>query len=188
MQPKLLVGGSNMAAVKDDLHLSGPGPISFSNAVMAVREPPPSIEPRDMGELRTLAQDAGKTGFFGARSPEQALLVMMAGRDLGFSYTQSLRAFDVIVDERNNKTTLSLRADAMVGAVLMRRDACAYFRTLEATAEKATVETQRIGYEPQQYTFALADAQRAGLTGKQNWQKYPSRMLLARARAALARD
>ena len=55
-----------------------------------------AIQPASMSELKELAQWANKSGFLGTQSPEQALLVMMAGRDLGFSYTQSLRAFHVI--------------------------------------------------------------------------------------------
>jgi hypothetical protein len=142
----------------------------------------PAIEPTNMGELVQLATMAGKTGFFGAKSPEQALLVMMSGRDLGLSYAQSLRAFHVI----EGRPTLS--ADGMVATCLVRRDVCEMFRTVEVTNEKATVETKRVGQEAQRYTFSMADAQRAGVAGKPNWSKYPSRMLLARARAALARD
>lgn len=146
------------------------------------REVSPAIEPTNMGELVQLATSAGKTGFFGAKTPEQALLVMMSGRDLGLSYAQSLRAFHVI----ENKPSLS--ADGMVAVALVRRDVCEYFKTIEVTNDHATVETKRAGQEAQRYTFTMADAQRAGVGGKPNWQRYPSRMLLARARSALARD
>jgi uncharacterized cupin superfamily protein len=135
-----------------------------------------------MGELIQLATAAGKTGFFGAKSPEQALLVMMSGRDLGLSYAQSLRAFHVI----ESKPCLS--ADGMVAVVLVRRDVCEYFKTASVTNDAATVETKRVGQEAQRYTFSMADARTAGVAGRGNWQRFPSRMLLARARAALARD
>jgi hypothetical protein len=140
------------------------------------------IEPTTMGELERLCAAAAKTGFFGAKSPEQALLVAMSGRDLGLSYSQALRAFHVI----EGKPTLS--ADGMVAACLLRRDVCEYFRTIESTNERATVETKRSGQPSQKLSFSLDDATRAGLAGKHTWAKYPSRMLLARARAALARD
>lgn len=146
------------------------------------REVSPAIEPTNMGELVQLATSAGKTGFFGAKTPEQALLVMMSGRDLGLSYAQSLRAFHVIEGKP------SLSADGMVAVALVRRDVCEFFRTIEVTNDHATVETKRMGQEAQRYTFTMADAQRAGVGGKPNWQRYPSRMLLARARSALARD
>jgi len=148
-----------------------------------VRAPAPAaIEPTNMGELNALAQSAAKTGFFGAKTPEQALVILMAGRDLGLSYSQALRAFHVI----EGKPTLS--ADGMVAVCLVRRDVCEYFRTISVDDKVATVETKRVGQDPQRYSFSMADAQRAGVAGKQNWTRYPSRMLLARARAALARD
>jgi hypothetical protein len=153
-----------------------------ANALAVVPAHADSVEPRSMPELLQLASAAAKTGFFGAKSPEQALLVMMSGRDLGLSYSQALRAFHVIEGKP------SLSADGMVAACLVRRDVCEFFRTLESTNERATVETKRVGQPAQSYTFAMSDAERAGLRGKANWQKYPSRMLLARARAALARD
>lgn len=140
------------------------------------------IEPTNMAELVQLATSASKTGFFGAKSPEQALLVMMSGRDLGLSYSQALRAFHVI----EGKPCLS--ADGMVAVVLVRRDVCEYFRTIAVGNDLATVETKRVGQDAQRYTFAMSDAQRAGVVSKQTWARYPSRMLLARARAALARD
>lgn len=149
---------------------------------LAVVPRPDTIEPRSMAELQALAAAAAKTGFFGAKSPEQALLICMSGRDLGLSYSQSLRAFHVIEGRP------SLSADGMVAACLMRRDVCEFFRTIESTNERATVETKRAGQEPQRYSFSIADAQRAELAGRANWKRYPSRMLLARARAALARD
>lgn len=141
-----------------------------------------TIEPRDMAELERLAKHAASTGFFGAKSPEQALIVMMAGRDLGLSYSQALRAFHVI----EGKPTLS--ADGMVATCLVRRDVCEWFRTIAVDDKAATVETKRVGQEAQRYTFTMQDAQRAGVTNKPTWGRYPSRMLLARARAALARD
>jgi hypothetical protein len=141
-----------------------------------------SIEPTNMVELERLAKHAATSGFFGAKSPEQALLVMMAGRDLGLSYSQALRAFHVI----EGRPTLS--ADGMVATCLVRRDVCERFVTIEVTNDKATVETKRVGQDAQRYTFSMQDAQRAGVASKGTWAKYPSRMLLARARAALARD
>jgi hypothetical protein len=52
-----------------------------------------------------------------------------------------------------------------------------------------TYETKRRGApKPQQLTWTLADAQRAGLGGGDNWKKYPRAMLSARCKAELARD
>lgn len=155
----------------------------MSNVTSLARVPAQtSIEPTNMNELLQLADAAAKSGFYGCKTREQALLVMMTGRDLGLSFSQSLRAFHVI----QGRATLS--ADGAVAACIARKDVCAFFRTVEATETHATVETQRVGDPVRTYTFSVDDAKRANLWGKENWKGYPSRMLLARARAALARD
>lgn len=146
------------------------------------------IEPRDMKELQALAKDAAESRFYGAASQQQALMLLMAGRDLGLSYAQSLRAFHVI------EGRLALTADAMVAVCLGRKDICCFFRVTESSSESCTVETQREGDPVRRYTFTMADAERADLAKptasgkKSNWQKYPSRMLLARAKSFLARE
>jgi hypothetical protein len=140
------------------------------------------IEPRDMGELRALASAAAASKFFGASTPEQALLLMVTGRDLGLSYAQSLRAFSII----QGKPVLT--AQGMVAICLRAKDVCERFDVIEATNERATVEVQRRGSPPRRITFTIEDARRARLDGKDNWKTYPSRMLLARAQAFAARE
>lgn len=140
------------------------------------------IQPTNMAELRAFAGAAASTGFYGAKSPEQALLLAMTGKDLGMTYTMALRAFHVV----QGKPVLS--ADGMVAAVLSSGKA-KFFRTVEKTTDRVTVETQRNGDPaPTSYTYTMADAKAAGLTGKDNWRSHPAAMLAARAKSALARD
>ena len=139
-----------------------------------------NIEPANLAELQIICKHYSASGFFGHMSPEQALVIAMAGRDLGFSYTQALRAFHVL----KGKPTLS--ADGMVAAVLAR-GICEYFRPLEVTETSATWETRRAGNEPVRYTFTMADAERAGIVSDM-YRKHPKRMLSARCKAYLARD
>lgn len=151
------------------------------NALAVV--PQQDIQVTSMAELRELAEDAASSRFFGATTPEQALVIMMAGRDLGLSYMQSLRMFHVI----NGKPTMS--ADGMVG-VCKASPLCEKFERVSESATSVTWATKRQGEPEQQSTFTLEDAERAGLLGKKdsNWAKYPIRMLNARAKAFLARD
>jgi hypothetical protein len=140
------------------------------------------IQPATLGELRALAEDAARSKFFGGlETGAQAMMVMLAGRDLGFSYTQSLRAFHVI------KGKPCLSADGMVAVCLARRDLCEYFRCVEDTDTAVTWETLRVGASPKRETFTMADAQRAGLVNEM-YRKYPRRMMGARAKSFLARD
>lgn len=138
------------------------------------------IEPQTLAELKDLASNFAASGLFGNLSPQQALVISLAGRDLGFSYTQALRAFSII----KGKPTLT--ADGMVAAALAR-GVCEYFRPVEQTDERATWETRRVGCEPTRYTFSMADAERAGLVSDM-YRRHPRRMLSARAKAYLARD
>lgn len=142
------------------------------------------IQPVDFQQLRALAKDAADSKFFGAANQSQALMIMMTGRDLGLSYTQSLRMFHIIM----GKPTIS--ADGAVAVCLAHPEVCEYFRTVELDDTHALVETKRKGYEPRQIRFTIDDAARAGLLDKKDslWYKYPSRLCLARARIFLARE
>ncbi len=140
-----------------------------------------SVEPSTMAELKDFAKMAAESRFFGAETPQQALILAMAGKDLGFSYTQALRAFHVI----KGKPTLS--ADGMVAAVLQHRDLCEYFRPVRVSDTEAVWVTKPKGGEPIEYRFTVDDATRAGLVNEM-YRKHPKRMLSARCKAYLARD
>ena len=153
---------------------TGPGLARHSEA---------SIEPSNMRELEALAKHAADSRFFGAANQSQAILIMMAGKDLGLSYTQALRAFHVIEGRP------ALSADGMVAVCLAHKEVCEYFRVLDATGTSATVETKRVGDPARKMTFTLDEARTAGLIKeKSGWAKWPGRMCLARAKSFLARE
>jgi hypothetical protein len=113
--------------------------------------------------------------------PQDALIVLMAGRELGFAPMQSMRMLSVI----KGKVTLS--ADATV-ALVRRSGECIEWRCVETTAQRATYTTRRKGdTEPTTLTWTIEQAQRAGLAGGQGWRSYPEAMLRARCASALAR-
>ena len=113
--------------------------------------------------------------------PQDALIVLMAGRELGFAPMPSLRMLSVI----KGKVTLS--ADATV-ALVRRSGECVEWRCVETTRERATYTTRRKGdTEPTVLTWTIEQATRAGLVGGQGWRSYPEAMLRARCASALAR-
>lgn len=112
-------------------------------------------------------------------TPAKAIAVMLAGRELGLPPMQSIRAVNIV----DGKPTLS--AETML--------ALAYQRVPGLTCEVATTDVgatvtgARPGGKPVTVSFTRADAERAGLLGKDNWRKYPAAMYRARAISAWCR-
>ena len=114
--------------------------------------------------------------------PQDALLVLMTGRELGIGPMQALRMVTVI----RGRVTLS--ADATV-ALVRRSPECVEWRLVESTAERETYSTTRRGdTAPTVLTWTMQQAAAAGLVrGGGQWQTYPEAMLRARCASALAR-
>lgn len=141
----------------------------------------PSLEPTSIAEAITLAKAAVASRLYAVQSPEAALMILLTGRDLGLTASQSLRAVYVV----SGKPVVS--ADAMVAAV-RRSGWCDSWRVIETSVERCTIETKRRGEEhAERETFSLEDAKRARLDTKDVWKMYPRDMLRHRCAAGLAR-
>lgn len=109
-------------------------------------------------------------------------MLIITGQELGLSPAQSLRGIYVV----SGKPVLS--ADLMV-AVVRRSGLCDSWRVVESTAERCTITTRRKGEAHESTrTWTLADAKRAGVTGKSVWSAFPAAMLRHRCAADLARQ
>ena len=140
-----------------------------------------TLEPQSIEEATTLARAAVASKLYAVGSPEAALMILLTGRDLGLTASQSFRAIYVV----SGKPVVS--SDAMVAAI-RRSGLCASWRVIESTVERCTIETLRQGEsEPERETFTQDDAARAGLSRKDVWRQYPRDMLRHRAAAGLAR-
>lgn len=112
--------------------------------------------------------------------PNDVLIVLLMGRDFGWSAMQSVRLIDVI----QGKPVIN--AAGKMGLCLAS-PLCEYFELVESTPEKATYETKRRGAtKPRQFSYSIVDATTAGLTTKDNWRRMPREMLRARASSGLA--
>lgn len=146
---------------------------------------------KEYSQLSMFLQDARCLPAAVRKSPADVCLVLLTGHELGIGPAQALRDIHIIEGKP------SLSASLMVALVL--RSGCArYFRLVETTPQSATYETQRHG-EPgrQQLTFTIQEARQAGLLDRgksdemrrmNNWNRYPSAMLRARAKSSLARE
>ncbi len=141
-----------------------------------------ALEPTSLKEVWRFGEIVCASGLApkSVRSPEAATIIVMTGRELGLTAMQSLRSIHVV----DGKPLLS--ADLMLALVKRHKD-CEFFTCTETTGKVATFVAKRRGEPEQRLSFTIEQASAAGLTGKDNWRKYPDAMLRARAIAALAR-
>lgn len=104
------------------------------------------------------------------KTSEAALFVILVGRDLGLSPTQSLRSVTVIQGK------VEIAADMQL-ALFKRSGGRAVWSVL--TDAQATLDLAHPNGDAHRETFTMEDAKRAKLSGD-NWTKYPKAMLRSR--------
>lgn len=113
------------------------------------------------------------------KSPEAALFIILAGRDLGLSPVAALRNIHIIQGK------VELSADMQLALFASRGGR---FRWLEVSETAAAIELHAPWLlSPHTSRWTMADASRAKLGGD-NWQKYPRAMLRSRAITAGLKD
>lgn len=160
--------------------------------VPATREPKPqlvagapvaALVPQTLEEAFRLAGALAASGMAprGMDKPEQIMVAIMAGAELGLAPFQSLQSFAVV----NGRPTLW--GDGLMAVVKARGVKVREWFEGEADDLIARCEVTRPDTgEVTPGEFSVADAKKAGLWGKQGpWQQYPKRMLKMRARVAL---
>lgn len=111
--------------------------------------------------------------------PDAALAVMVYGHELGLPPMTALREVFII------EGTPSCSAKLM-RALILRAGHLLQWRKV-AQDEVTLYGRRRDNGSYAEVTWTREDADRAGLLGKTNWQKYPRSMLAARASSELAR-
>lgn len=110
--------------------------------------------------------------------PEDIIAAGLMGAEVGWGVMTSLQLIHVV----EGKPEIS--AEGMVA--LIRR--AGHSITGQVSPEAATVKGRRgDNGDEMTFEFTQADAKRADLAGKQNWKRYPSAMLWARAVSQLGR-
>jgi hypothetical protein len=146
---------------------------------------PTAYEPQNLGELMKFAEWMSECDLLPEalrNKPKHFALVVIKGREIGFSMMQSVACINVI------KGRAVVNAEGIVAKVLAHPD-CVYFTLVESTDQVATYETLRRGApQPVKLSYTLKQAQRAGLTGGNGtYQKHTEAMLRARCAMALGR-
>lgn len=124
--------------------------------------------------LQRAAMALYKSNYFkDSTSEAQAIVKVMAGAELGLPPFASMSGIHIV----QSKPVLG----ANVIATLVKNDPRYNYKIVECTDKICTIEWFENGQSTGQSSFTMSEAQTAGLTGKDNWKKYPSDMLFARA-------
>jgi hypothetical protein len=125
-------------------------------------------------QLQRAASALQKSGFFpDVKSEAQAIVKVMAGAELGLPPFAAMSGIHII----QGKPVLG----ANVLATLVKNDPRYDYRVKQCDDKACIIEWFESGALRGQAGFTMAEALAAGLTGKDNWKKYPSDMLFARA-------
>ncbi|WP_306049285.1 recombinase RecT [Oceaniradius stylonematis] len=149
---------------------------------------PKAIVPQDFDGAWRIAQAVTKAGMAprGLDKPEQAMVAIMHGLEVGFTPMAALQSIAVV----NGRP--SIWGDGAIALVQSsgKMEAFKEWREGEGDNMVAICRVKRKGSdEPIEGRFSVDDAKKAGLWGKQGpWTQYPKRMLQMRARAFALRD
>lgn len=123
------------------------------------------------------------TGFLpeAIKTPQQAVAIMMKGRELGIAPMQALGNIAVIKGKPVANAELML-------ALIFRDHGDKAVEFVETSPQRCTIKyKRRNSSEAHTYSYTMEDAQKAGVLGNQTWQKYPAAMLRARCVSAVAK-
>ncbi|HET7386819.1 MAG TPA: hypothetical protein VFJ19_09190, partial [Nocardioidaceae bacterium] len=156
------------------------------SAELATYEPESTLMvwAREAREAHAIAQSLASTAFVSSTlrgKPNEVTGAILTGHEVGLAPMASVRSIDVI------SGTPAMRAVAMRALLQSHGHKV---RIKEQTATRAVVVGWRADEteaDAQTSTWTIERAQRLGLTGKDNWQKQPEAMLVARATAECCR-
>lgn len=125
-------------------------------------------------DLMTLGEVMVKSGFFqDSHQASQAIVKILAGRELGFGPIASMTGVNII------KGRVTLSANLIAAAI--KRSGRYNYRVTHQDDSGVTLEFSENGQPVGNSSFTNTDAQRAGLLNGDNWKKYPRNMYFARA-------
>ena len=128
----------------------------------------------NINNIQSAALALHKSGFFSdVKSEAQAIVKVMAGAELGLPPFASMSGIHIV----QGKPVLG----ANVIATLVKNDPRYDYRIKVSTDKECILTWYEHGKPVGESSFTWAEAQNAGLTGKDNWKKYASDMLFARA-------
>lgn len=124
-----------------------------------------------MNDLQTMASAIAKSGLFGAKTPDQALALMLVAQAEGLHPASAARDYDIIQGKGAKKSEAMLRDFLKAGGSVK-------WHVLSDTEADATFSHPAGGEV--RITWDMNRAKIAGLLGKDMYKKFPRQMLRAR--------
>lgn len=154
-----------------------------SSTSEAMARPLP-FEPENFSQVWALAnwlKDSSLIPSALRGKPADLMIVIATGRELGLSPMQSVRSLHVV----DGKPGMSAE---LIAARIRRSSVCRFLRLIESSDQIATYASQRVEDDtPTAISFSFEEAQKMGLSGKDNYKKQPATMLRARCISKLGR-
>lgn len=149
------------------------------------REETFSLTPRNLDEAMKYADLIAKSDIVPADyrgKPANVLVAIQMGLEIGLPPLQALQNISVV----NGRP--AVWGDSLM-AIARSHPSCEYItETFDEQTTTATCRAKRKGGPEEVRTFSKADAETAGLWGRNTWKQYPKRMLQMRARGFAIRD
>jgi hypothetical protein len=128
----------------------------------------------NLDEIMKLGATLSQSGYFqDAKDAAQAVVKVLAGRELGFGPITSMTGVYIV----KGKVTLS----ANLIAAAIKRSGRYNYRFVSHNDRECVLEFFEQGQSVGKSGFTIEEAQRAGLTINSTWKSYPRNMLFARA-------
>lgn len=133
----------------------------------------PSVEPSASGILQ-IAKACALSGYYAdVRNASQALVKMMAGKEMGVGPVRALSLIHII--EGKPSASAALLAEAI------KRSGKYDYRVIQRDDQACILEWTERGEVVGRSQFTIEDAKTAELAHRKNWKKHPRAMLFARA-------
>lgn len=116
-----------------------------------------------------------KSGYFtDAKDASQAIVKILAGREIGIGAMASMTGFHIV----QGKPTLSAN---LIASIIKNRNSGYNYRVRELNDAVCEIEFFEQSESIGKSRFTFDEAKNAGLTNKDVWKKHPKNMLFARA-------
>lgn len=155
----------------------------MSVAELALTKPDPTLTEDGLRLMMAAAKRYVDSGLLPAEvnTPQKALVIMKAGRELGIPDTYALRNIHVVKGKPSCSSELLL-------ALVRRTYGPGAIRVGKTSNTACTVQYREQGWDGiSEYTFTIEDAKQDGVTNSGTWRAYPAAMLRARCISAVVR-